>query len=128
MIKKIKHAIRKKQSEIREERKAKTRSSEWAKIRDRFIDDNPFCAACGSHNDLQVHHVKPFHLHPELELDPANLITLCMDVNDCHLNIGHGDSFKTYNPNVREDAGKFLSATDDVRKIIVELARKNRLT
>ena len=127
MIKKIKHAIRKKQSEIREARKSRTRSPEWSKVREVFLDDNPFCAACGSHADLQVHHVKPFHLHPELELDPTNLITLCMDVNDCHINIGHGDSFKAYNPNVREDAGKFLSATDAVRKTITEAAKKNRL-
>jgi hypothetical protein len=48
--------------------------------------------------------MKPFHLHPELELDPKNLITLCMSRKECHLQIGHGDDFKAYNPNVETDA------------------------
>jgi hypothetical protein len=77
---------------------------------------------------MQVHHVKPFHLHPELELEESNLISLCMGDNECHLFIGHGDSFKCYNPNVREDAAKFMTSSAKERKLIVEAAKKNRLT
>jgi hypothetical protein len=76
---------------------------------------------------LQVHHVKPFHLLPELELDESNLISLCMGPNECHLFIGHGDSFRCYNPNVREDAEKFMKASFDDRKKIIGEARKARL-
>ena len=32
--------------------------------------------------DLHVHHVKPFAAHPEIRLDPANLVTLC---RPCHI-------------------------------------------
>ena len=53
---------------------------------------------------MNVHHKKPFHLFPELELESTNLITLCMDGDkDCHIKLGHGGSFKAYNPNVEED-------------------------
>jgi hypothetical protein len=83
------------------------RSKHWNKIRDQFLEQHCQCAACGSTKNLNVHHKLPFHLHPELELDPANLITLCMD-NDCHLLIGHGTNFKAYNPNVDVDV-QFVS-------------------
>ena len=46
-------------------------------------------------------------MHPELELDPNNLITLCMGENSCHLDIGHGGSFRAYNQDVLDDAEKF---------------------
>lgn len=79
------------------------RSSKWPKVEESFLKDNPTCAACGSTKHLNVHHKMPFHLDPSLELDPNNLITLCMD-KDCHLLIGHGDNFKAYNPDVQNDA------------------------
>ena len=113
-------------SEAREKHKELTRSSKWRQAREKHLDDNPYCAACGSHKRAQVHHVRPFHLHPELELDPSNFITLCMDVNECHLRIGHGDSFQAYNPNVREDAEKFKSASAVVRGTILEAAKASR--
>lgn len=57
---------------------------------------------------LQVHHIKPFHLHPDLELDPDNLITLCeIKGRDHHLLIGHLDDWEAYNPNVRHDVKRF---------------------
>ena len=54
----------------------------------------------------------PFHLDPALELDPTNLITLCMDEKECHLHIGHGGSFKQYNPEVRRMAAEALAHPD----------------
>ena len=59
--------------------------------------------------DIQVHHRAPFHLHPELELDPKNLISLCMSKTECHLRIGHGDFFKAWNPDVLPDAAEALA-------------------
>lgn len=91
------------------------RSNEWPKLEKSHLEANPFCACCSSKNNLQVHHKKPFHLHPELELDPTNLITLCMD-NDCHLLVGHGDSFKAYNPDVESDAKLVFSKKDSTLK------------
>lgn len=69
----------------------------------------PTCAACG-HTGLgvQVHHIKPFHLHPNLELDPDNLITLCeVKGREHHLLLGHLDNWESYNVNVRADVKRF---------------------
>jgi hypothetical protein len=121
------HTARKIQSQIREVGKIHLRSSKWGSVRDNFLEGNLFCAACGSHKHLQVHHVQPFHLNPALELDVTNLLVLCMDELDCHLLLGHGDSFRCYNPNVREDVAKFRVSTKEEREIIVKLAKDNRL-
>lgn len=81
------------------------RSTEWPKVREEHLKKFPVCAACGSKEKLQVHHCMPFHLQPELELDPNNLITLCESSgSSCHLKWGHLGSFKLYNPKVRETA------------------------
>lgn len=85
------------------------RSPHWNNVRDAFVKKHPQCAACGGATHLQVHHKQPFHLHPDLELDPANLITLCESKTKCHLKIGHLGSWKNFNPNVVEDAEKTLN-------------------
>lgn len=62
---------------------------------------------CGGEEKLEVHHIRPFHLHPDLELDPDNLITLCEaghDGSNCHLLFGHLGNFKSFNVDVRADA------------------------
>lgn len=127
LVEKIVSKIDKVHSTLREKSKSRKRSSQWDETRDAFLAKHPLCEACGGDKSLQVHHVEPFHLHPEMELLESNLITLCMDEHDCHLKIGHGDSFKCYNPNVREDAENFFYASTDVRKAIVENVRKKRL-
>jgi len=60
----------------------------------------------------------PFHLDPAKELDPTNLITLCMSKKECHLYIGHGGSFKQYNPNVRSDAAQALAHPEKFDQIV----------
>jgi hypothetical protein len=80
------------------------RSPHWPTVQHHHIQQFPTCEACGGNINLNVHHKKPFHLFPELELEPTNLITLCMDGDkDCHIKLGHGGNFKAYNPNVVED-------------------------
>jgi hypothetical protein len=72
------------------------------------LKDHPRCAACFGKDYLEVHHVKPFHLHPELELEPANLITLCENpTHNCHFIFGHVLDWRLANPFVRDDAGLF---------------------
>ena len=86
------------------------RSPMWPKVRSEHLKNNPVCAACGQADDLNVHHIKPFHFDPSRELDPDNLITLCTDGvghTDCHLMFGHGGNFKCANENVVEDAKRF---------------------
>lgn len=94
------------------------RSSHWPTVEKHFREAHPSCAACGSTNRLNVHHCKPFHLDPELELDPSNLITLCMDTKECHLHIGHGGSFKQYNPQVREMAAEALAHPEKFEALV----------
>lgn len=121
------HIARKLFSTFREKKKETQRSPRWRTVRDEHLKLNPMCFACGTQKSLQVHHVKPFHLHPELELDPRNLITLCMDTNECHLELGHGDSWKYYNQHVVEDSMNYRTSSNDSRKLILENAKKNRL-
>jgi len=81
------------------------RSPQWEQVRKDFLKAHPLCAVCGRKGSLlkpnEVHHIKPFHLHPELELDPNNLITL---ERDFHLLFGHLMDWKSYNPDVVKDA------------------------
>ena len=78
------------------------RSNHWRTVRNAFIKKNPACAYCSGFLDLQVHHVQPFHIKPEKELDPDNLITLCEHAGiNCHLKIGHLNNWKSFNPDVK---------------------------
>lgn len=85
-----------------------TRSSKWPTVRKHHLENNPTCAVCGGTSTLEVHHKRPYHSHPELELDPDNLITLCESKSkgglNCHLVFGHLTNYKKINPNVDEDA------------------------
>ena len=102
-----------------------TRSNEWPKVEKAHLAVQPTCAACGSNIKPQVHHKEPFHLDPTLELNPDNLITLCMGPNECHLKIGHGDNFKAYNPNVVSDAEALLK-NPAIRPLLEARAKENR--
>jgi len=87
------------------------RSSKWASVRKQHLQNNPKCSACGGSNNLEVHHIQPFNQHPELELDPNNLITLCESKNNgvnCHLFFGHLGNFKSINTNVIQDVAIWL--------------------
>jgi 5-methylcytosine-specific restriction protein A len=101
------------------------RSPKWRRLEKQWLATNKLCSACATSKHLQVHHIKPFHLDPELELDPNNLITLCMDEPECHLLIGHGGNFKCFNPHVRKDAEHALKHPH-LRWAFNELAKKNR--
>jgi len=82
------------------------RSPEWRVVRKQHITKFPFCALCGSTKILEVHHKKPFHLHPELELDPSNLITLCESGKNgivCHRAFGHLGDYKSVNNDIDSD-------------------------
>lgn len=83
------------------------RSDKWPAVRKAHLAKHPVCEVCGGDKKLEVHHKKPFHLHPELELDPKNLITLCEAKNNganCHLLFGHLGNFKSFNLMVVKDA------------------------
>lgn len=91
-----------------------SRSNQWRKIRNQHIASFPYCALCGAETrllkPLEVHHIRPFHLHPELELDTNNLVVLC---RNCHYQAGHlGISWSYENTNLtsvlQHQTGKML--------------------
>lgn len=121
----VKHVINLVKHAFRDVAVSAKRSSHWPTVEKHFRESHPTCAACGSSKRLNVHHCMPFHLDPQLELDPNNLITLCMDKKECHLRIGHGGSFKQYNPNVRKMAVEALAKPEKFEEI-VKLAFEQR--
>jgi hypothetical protein len=86
------------------------RSSKWDAVQKEHLKKEPVCQWCGSDKNLNVHHIQPFHVKPELELDPNNLITLS---RDCHFSIGHFCNWKLSDPKI---------------KTICELYRKSKQT
>lgn len=82
------------------------RSPGWPEARNKHLAANPNCVICGHHDKKQinVHHKKPFHLFPALELDPTNFVTLCESAGmNCHITFGHLGNFKSYNMSIDED-------------------------
>jgi len=88
--------------------KGSKRSSKWRKVRKKYLKKFPRCAVCGESKKLELHHILPYHLAPDLELDPRNFITLCSagkyGIKNCHSLFGHRGRWTKFNPNVREDA------------------------
>ena len=109
MFKTITHGVNLMRHALRDVGVSAKRSTHWPTVEKHFKEAHSTCAACGSSKNLNVHHCMPFHLDPTMELNPTNLITLCMDEKECHLHIGHGGSFKQYNPEVRKMAAEALA-------------------
>lgn len=88
------------------------RSAHWPAVRAAWLRDHPTCAACGGKDDLEVHHKIPFHLHPTMELDPTNFVTLCERAGRaCHFRYGHFFDWSDYNPAVA------VHAADELKRI-----------
>jgi hypothetical protein len=82
----------------------------WRRARRRFLKDtDPLCACCGYAKKIEVHHIIPRHIRPDLTLVHSNLIVLC---RDCHFHIGHLNSFKHYNSTIKDVAFYVLSRSD----------------
>lgn len=84
-----------------------TRSPLWRYVRAQHLKRNPTCAVCGGTEKLEVHHIRPFHINPELELNPNNLITLCESKKKgvtCHQFFGHLGDYRKVNLDVEVDA------------------------
>ena len=72
------------------------RSSEWPAFRKANIKKE--CEFCGSKWFLNLHHILPFHIHPELELDEKNVVTLC---KKHHFELGHFFSWYSWNEDIK---------------------------
>jgi len=88
--------------------KGAKRSKDWRKVRRDHLKKNPLCVVCHGTKKLQVHHMIPFYIAPQLELEKSNLITLCTSRKpaalNCHLLIGHLGDFQSANPDCSSDA------------------------
>ena len=57
-------------------------SSEWRRLRREVRRrDGELCLECGADDVLHLHHIKSWATHPELRLDPSNVVLLC---RRCH--------------------------------------------
>lgn len=52
-------------------------SSEWKKLRKEIINRDKHCLICGSHDNLEAHHIIPLDIMWDLRNDKSNIITLC---------------------------------------------------
>lgn len=52
------------------------------------------CEYCGRRGRIQVHHILPVSVRPDLASDSMNLISLC--AKRCHITIGHAGNYKNY--------------------------------
>lgn len=77
------------------------RSSDWPRVRKVHLAEHPLCECCGGKKGIEVHHVLPFNLFPELELRKENLMSLCKK-RGCHFAM-HLYSWKSYNPDAKQD-------------------------
>lgn len=60
------------------------------------------CASCGTTDNLEGHHEIPFHLDRSKEMDPNNVVPLCMKPGHwCHFVFGHRWNWSNYVPNLR---------------------------
>jgi len=90
------------------------RSSKWPSVRAAHLKAHPACEACGGRDSLEVHHIQPFHIRPELELDQTNLITLCGA--DCHLVFGHLHAWARVNDRVVDDVRSYRARVEAARR------------
>lgn len=87
------------------------RSGRWRSWRAAHLKREPDCRACGSTEDLEVHHITPVHAGgPELA-PPEGLITLC---RPCHHVIAHACDWYAWRPDVRRLAAELRAA--DVKR------------
>lgn len=83
------------------------RSNQWPVLRKKWLGIEPECQSCNKITKLEVHHIKPVHLYPELELNEENLITLCENPTmNCHFIMGHCLNWLAWNKDVRFDANQ----------------------
>jgi len=88
--------------------KGAKRSPQWRKVREEHLKKFPTCYVCGSNKKITVHHIYPYHLFPDMELEESNLITLCEGGRfkslNCHIVFGHCCDFKDVNTQCEIDA------------------------
>lgn len=88
------------------------RRSGWGELRRAHIKLQSHCQCCGRTDILDVHHIVPVWVNRDLELESANLITLCRATKNnktyCHFMQGHlGIDWHHYDYNIVKRAEMF---------------------
>jgi len=89
------------------------RAGGWSAFRRQFMQMRPICEVCGRKRGLEAHHVIPFHVAPDLELEIHNLVALC---RRCHLLIGHLGGWSRVNLDVLADVTALRFKIDQARE------------
>ena len=76
-------------------RSMRGRHSKWPALVKRFKAEKRTCVVSGLKTTLEVHHLKPYHLFPELELEWDNLRLIARPF---HYLFGHFCNWTDYNP------------------------------
>lgn len=63
-------------SQLKKKAKAQ-RNKAWAELSLKLRKETPFCQKCGRKEHLQVHHLLPKKLYPQLLLEERQLVVLC---------------------------------------------------
>jgi len=80
------------------------RSSGWPPVEKEVLAEHQECLACKAPSEVG-HHIIPFHVAPERELDKSNIAALC---HECHYYMAHFKGrWASWNPNIVEDAAVF---------------------
>lgn len=87
------------------------RSPQWATVLKRELEANPTCRGCNRPAET-AHHVVPVGVDPTRELDPLNLVSVCVP---CHFVLCHGGDWNTY----VLDPRKLLRTRDRVRPALI---------
>lgn len=82
------------------------RSGSWPMVRKEHLLKQPDCQVCKIKKNLEVHHLVPFHVNMNLELEPTNLITLC---RPHHFLFGHLCDWSYYNTQCTIDCLNFYN-------------------
>lgn len=98
------------------------RSGKWARLERIHLAQHPECEVCGTKEEVVGHHVLPFHLFPQYELDPDNIWSLC-NSRFHHITFGHLMLFAAYNPKVREDTA-YIRGKIDHRQLARDVAAR----
>lgn len=83
------------------------RSGRWPAWRAAHLRREPECQACGTADDLEVHHITPVHAGGDELPPPEGMITLC---RPCHHVVAHACNWKAWRPGVRDLAAALRSA------------------
>jgi 5-methylcytosine-specific restriction protein A len=96
------------------------RSPHWPAARKLHLRTSPTCTGCGTKHDLEVHHDKPYHLYPELELEQSNMVTVC---RWCHFVLCHDNNWSNYVVDCKSVVSTHLTSVSSHRPKAISVVR-----